>query len=50
MASAVEVDQHSLLGIQVAEQVAVQVVEEKVCTIRTRKGAEVVEIPIPCRD
>lgn len=51
MASAIEVDQHSLLGIQVAEQVAVQVVEEeKVCTIKTRKGAEVVEIPIPCRD
>ena len=50
MASAVEVDQLSLLGLEVAETVAVQVEEEKVCTIKTRKGAEVVEIPIPCRD
>jgi len=23
-------------------------VEEKVCTIRTRRGAEVVNLPIPC--
>lgn len=51
MASAIEVDQNSLLGIEAIEQVAVQVEEEeKVCTIRTRKGAEVVEIPIPCRE
>ena len=51
VASAIEVDQNSLLGIEAIEQVAVQVEEEeKVCTIRTRKGAEVVEIPIPCRE
>jgi len=50
MASAVEVDQNSLLGIQLVEQVVVEDVKEKVCTIRTRKGAEVVEIPIPCRN
>ncbi|MEM6303194.1 MAG: Flp pilus assembly protein CpaB [Pseudomonadota bacterium] len=47
IASAIEVDQRSLLGIE-AEQVAEQVAEEKVCTIRTRRGAEVVELPIPC--
>jgi pilus assembly protein CpaB len=42
----VEVDQKALLGIEDAPVV----VEEKkeVCTIRTRRGAEVVEIPIPC--
>lgn len=42
----VEVDSASLLGI-VAEE-AVEVEAEKVCTIRNRKGGEVVEIPIPC--
>jgi pilus assembly protein CpaB len=35
-----------LLGIE-AEAV-VEVEAEKVCTIRNRKGGEVVEIPIPC--
>lgn len=45
----VEVDQKRLLGI-VEEEAAPVVVEEKeeVCTVRTRRGAEVVEIPIPC--
>ena len=42
----IEVDSASLLGI--VEQEAVQVEAEKVCTIRNRKGGEVVEIPIPC--
>jgi pilus assembly protein CpaB len=42
----IEVDSASLLGI-VAEEVA-EVEAEKVCTIRNRKGNEVVEIPIPC--
>lgn len=49
VASAVQVNQRSLLGI--GEEVAVEieaVEEEKVCTIRTRRGAEVVELPIPC--
>lgn len=47
IASMVEVDQRSLLGLGALE--APQEVEkEKVCTIRTRRGAEVVEIPIPC--
>lgn len=46
---AVEVDQMSLLGLEapVKEEVVVQQ-EEEVCTIRTRKGADVIEIPIPC--
>lgn len=47
IASAVEVNQRSLLGLGAVET-APQVAEEKVCTIRTRRGAEVVEIPIPC--
>lgn len=49
VASAIEVDQRSLLGIE-REDVAIEIEEEKeeVCTIRTRKGAEVVLIPIPC--
>lgn len=47
VSDAIEVDQRSLLGLE-AETVAVTVEKEKVCTIRTRRGAEVVEIPIPC--
>ncbi|NNE50958.1 MAG: Flp pilus assembly protein CpaB [Sulfitobacter sp.] len=47
IASAIEVDQRSLLGIA-REEVKEEVAAEKVCTIRTRRGAEVVEIPIPC--
>ncbi|GAB5437244.1 Flp pilus assembly protein CpaB [Falsiruegeria mediterranea] len=47
IASAIEVNQRSLLGLGELEA-APQQVEEKVCTIRTRRGAEVMEIPIPC--
>ncbi|MEM7521282.1 MAG: Flp pilus assembly protein CpaB, partial [Pseudomonadota bacterium] len=47
IASAIEVDQRSLLGIA-REEVKAEVEKERVCTIRTRRGAEVVEIPIPC--
>lgn len=47
VSGAIEVDQRSLLGLQ-TETVKVEVETEKVCTIRTRRGAEVVEIPIPC--
>lgn len=43
----IEVDQKQLLGIEDAQPVA-KVEAPKVCTIRTRKGAEVVNIPIPC--
>jgi len=46
VAEAVEVDQNTLLGIE--EQQVVQAEQEKVCTIRQRNGAEVVQIPIPC--
>lgn len=47
IAGAIEVDQASLLGIIPEAPVAAPQAEE-VCTIRTRRGAEVVEIPIPC--
>lgn len=47
IASVIEVDQRSLLGLGAVEA-APQKEEEKVCTIRTRRGADVVEIPIPC--
>jgi pilus assembly protein CpaB len=42
----VEVDRNALLGI--VQETAVERPEERVCTIKTRRGAEVVEIPIPC--
>jgi len=47
VAQAIEVDQRRLLGI---EEVVVEraPVEKEVCTIRTRRGAEVIETPIPC--
>ena len=47
IAEAVEVDQRMLLGIE-REAAAIQAEVEKVCTIRTRRGAEVVVLPIPC--
>jgi len=47
VAEAIEVDQRRLLGIedQVVERAPVA---KEVCTIRTRRGAEVIETPIPC--
>ena len=45
--AAIEIDQRKLLGIPEVQPVA-PVKEERVCTIRTRRGAEVVDIPIPC--
>jgi pilus assembly protein CpaB len=42
----IEVDQQGLLGIEATEIVAAETA--KVCTIRTRKGSEMVEMPIPC--
>lgn len=47
VAEAIDVDQRSLLGIT-AEAETVEVQKEEICTIRTRRGAEVVELPIPC--
>lgn len=46
VAEAVQVDQNTLLGIE--EQTIVQAEQQKVCSVRQRNGAEVVEIPIPC--
>ena len=43
----IEVDQRSLLGLAEAE-IAIEPEVQRVCTIRTRRGADVVEIPIPC--
>lgn len=47
VATAADVDQRSLLGI---EDEIVEAAPERICSIRTRKGAEVVEIPIPCQN
>lgn len=47
IASSVEVNQRSLLGLGDLEVTPAKI-EEQICTIRTRRGAEVVEIPIPC--
>lgn len=43
---AVEIDRDQLLGIKREEVKKVE--KEKVCTIKTRKGTEIVETPIPC--
>lgn len=50
VAQAVEVDMRSLLGLKDAAPVAEEQVAQKkeVCTIRTRRGSDVVQIPIPC--
>ena len=49
VAEAIEVDQRSLLGLAAPEEVVeVAPVVEEVCSIRTRRGAEVVNIQIPC--
>lgn len=53
VAEVIEVDQKSLLGIEdfveaPQEQIIVQVQQERVCTIKNRKGGQVTEIPIPC--
>ena len=42
----VEIDQRVLLGIE--REAVIEAEVEESCTIRTRRGAEVVEIPIPC--
>ncbi len=46
VAEAIEVDQRSLLGLVAEERVEAK--SEKSCTTRVRRGADVVEIPIPC--
>lgn len=47
VAAAVEVDQRKLLGIKEVAPAPVAPIE-KVCTIRTRKGAETIITEIPC--
>lgn len=47
VAGAIEVDQRALLGIE-KKEAKVAVEKEPSCSIRTRRGAEVSEIPIPC--
>ncbi|ROT98972.1 Flp pilus assembly protein CpaB [Histidinibacterium lentulum] len=47
VAEAVQVDQRRLLGIP-EQQTVVQETPEEVCTIRTNRGGQVTEIPIPC--
>lgn len=46
VAEAIEVDQRSLLGITTQERVEKKA--PKTCATRVRRGAEVVDIPIPC--
>lgn len=48
VAGAIEVDEMSLLGIEMQQKQAE--VKQESCTIKTRKGAKVVEIPIPCNN
>jgi len=47
VAEVIEVDQASLLGLAEPVREAAPV-QQEVCTVRTRRGAEVVEMPIPC--
>ena len=42
----IEINQNELLGIEAREIVRVE--QEEACTIKTRRGAEVVVIDIPC--
>ena len=45
-ADAVQYDGNDLLGIQ--QQEVVKAAPKRVCSIKTRRGAEIVETPIPC--
>ena len=47
VAEAIAVDQRGLLGIE-EQIVEAAPIEKEVCTIRTRRGADVIETPIPC--
>ena len=48
VAEAIEVDQRQLLGIAAVEPEPEPKQREEVCTIRTRRGAEVIVSEIPC--
>ena len=45
---AVDVDSQELLGIQPEEAVIIE--QQRTCSVKTRRGAEVVDMPIPCTD
>ncbi|PVA10388.1 Flp pilus assembly protein CpaB [Pelagivirga sediminicola] len=47
VSGAIEIDQRQLLGLASAPEAA-PVQRSEVCTIRTRRGGEVIETPIPC--
>lgn len=47
VSEAFEIDQRELLGLAAAP-VEIEAPEAQVCSIRTRRGAEVIETPIPC--
>ena len=54
VAEAVEVDQHRLLGLAMEEEPAAAAAPapapaSRVCTVRTRRGLDVSEIPVPCQ-
>ncbi|MFB9151495.1 Flp pilus assembly protein CpaB [Roseovarius ramblicola] len=46
--SVIEVDQYSLLGLEAAEAPEPPQMEEERCTVRARRGSEVIVAPIPC--
>ena len=46
-AEAIDVDSKELLGIQ-PDATPEALPEERVCSVKTRKGADVIEMPIPC--
>lgn len=46
IAEAIDVDSKELLGIETEAPMVVE--QERVCTVKTRKGADVIEMPIPC--
>lgn len=48
ISEAVEVDQNLFLGTIQQDEAVIEAVKERVCTIRTRRGAEVFDMPIPC--
>ena len=47
VAEAIEVDQNMLLGIEAAVAPAPEI-QKEICTIKTRRGGEVISTPIPC--
>ncbi len=47
VAGSVEIDQNTLLGIQVRKELIAPELAQ-VCTIRTRRGGEIVETPVTC--